>query len=253
MHIDLSGKTFLLTGAGRGIGLAIARQLLASGATLALHYGRSHTELLALQEAYPQKAFLFASDLSQANAASELFHRVISVLKSLDGLVNNAGIALKSPLEGGESAWLEVWQQTMQVNLVAAAQLSRRAVLHFMAEKKPGRMVHIASRAAFRGDTAEFIAYAASKGGMVAMSHSLARAYGKQGICSFVVAPGFTQTDMAQDFMAEYGEQHALHDIVLPQLTQATDIAPMVAVLLSGLADHATGSTISINAGSYIH
>ena len=88
---------------------------------------------------------------------------------------------------------------------------------------------------------------------MVSLSHSIARAYGKQGIKSFVVAPGFIRTDMAQDFIETYGENYVLDDIALPQLTEAQDLAPLVTLLASGLADHATASTFSVNAGSYVH
>lgn len=114
-------------------------------------------------------------------------------------------------------------------------------------------MVHISSRAAFRGDTTAYMAYAASKGGMVSLSRSIARGYGKQGIKSFVVAPGFIQTDMAQQFIDVYGEQFVLDDLALDTLTQPKDLAPTVIFLLSGWMDHATGCTIDVNAGSYVH
>lgn len=252
MQISLHQKNVLVTGASRGIGLGIAKKMLEAGAKVLLHHNRPSENITALQNLYPEQAFSVSANLSQVSAVEQLFEAAIAQLGGVDVLVNNAGIAIESPIEAPERNWLEDWQQTMQVNLTAAALLSRKVILHLTSHKKKGRLIHIASRAAFRGDTLEYIAYAASKGGLVAMSHSLARAYGKQGIASFVVAPGFTQTDMAQDFIEKYGEQHALHDIVLPTLTQPEDIAPMVVLLASGLADHATGTSISINAGSYI-
>jgi 3-oxoacyl-[acyl-carrier protein] reductase len=140
----------------------------------------------------------------------------------------------------------------MMVNLNAAALLCKRAVAHFQ-QQGGGRIISISSRAAFRGDTADYLAYAASKGGLVSLTRSLARAFGKQGIRAFIIAPGFTRTEMAQDFIDQYGEDYALNDIALERLTEPADLGPMVVLLASGLADHATGCTIDINAGSYVH
>jgi NAD(P)-dependent dehydrogenase (short-subunit alcohol dehydrogenase family) len=97
------------------------------------------------------------------------------------------------------------------------------------------------------------MAYAASKAGMVAMSRTIARGYGKKGIKSFVIAPGFVKTDMSANFIETYGEDYVKGDLALNSLTLPDDVAPTVVFLLSGLADHATGSTIDINAGSYVH
>ena len=87
----------------------------------------------------------------------------------------------------------------------------------------------------------------------MALTRSIARGFGKDGIKAFNIAPGFTKTDMAQSFIDQYGEAHAMSDIALERLTEPGDIAPMVTFLLSGLGDHATGGTFDINAGSYVH
>ena len=134
----------------------------------------------------------------------------------------------------------------------AAALLCARAIPQFET-RGGGRIINISSRAAFRGDQPDYIAYAASKGGMVALTRSIARGFGKQGVVAFNVAPGFTRTAMAQDFIDQYGEDYAVSDIALTRLTEPKDIAPTVVFLASGLADHATGATIDINAGSYVH
>jgi NAD(P)-dependent dehydrogenase (short-subunit alcohol dehydrogenase family) len=88
---------------------------------------------------------------------------------------------------------------------------------------------------------------------VVSLTKSIARAFGKEEIKAFVVAPGFTKTEMAQQFINQYGEDFAKSDIALNELTLPEDIAPTVAFLLSGMMDHATGTTIDINAGSYVH
>lgn len=253
MQIDLSDRVALVTGASRGIGRAVARALGSAGARVALHANRNVDAAQDLAAEIGNGATVFQADLGDAPACDRLMPDVIGSLGGLDVLVNNAGLALEAPLELSDDHWLSAWDTTMHVNLRAAAQLSRAAIRYWTDRGTPGRMIHIASRAAFRGDTAEYLAYAASKGGMVALSRSIARAYGKQGITSFVLAPGFTRTDMAQAFIDVYGEAHAAKDIVLDRLTEPEDVAPFVVLLASGLADHATGCTIDINAGSYVH
>jgi NAD(P)-dependent dehydrogenase (short-subunit alcohol dehydrogenase family) len=166
-------------------------------------------------------------------------------------LVNNAGIALESELLKPTADWLSDWERTMAVNLTATGLLCRAAIAHFPSAGG-GRIVNMASRAAFRGDQPGYLAYAASKAGMVALTRSIARGFGKSGIKAFALAPGFTRTEMAQAFIEQYGEDHAMRDIALDRLTEPGDIAPLVVFLLSGLADHATGTTIDINAASYV-
>jgi NAD(P)-dependent dehydrogenase (short-subunit alcohol dehydrogenase family) len=141
----------------------------------------------------------------------------------------------------------------MAVNLTASALLSREAITASRSRSsRDVRIVFIASRAAFRGDTPDYLAYAASKGGMVALSRSIARGLGKQGVKAFVVAPGFTRTEMAEDFIRAYGEDYAMKDIALERMTEPGDIAPLVVFLASGLADHCTGTSIDVNAASYV-
>jgi NAD(P)-dependent dehydrogenase (short-subunit alcohol dehydrogenase family) len=158
---------------------------------------------------------------------------------------------LNTPFETPADEWLENWNTTVMVNLTSAAILSRAAVNHFV-KRGGGRIVNIASRAAFRGDTPEYLAYAAAKGGMVSMSRSIARAFGKQGVKSFVVAPGFVRTDINKPFIEQYGEDFLVKDLALARLTEPDDVAPTVVFLASGLMDHATGCSIDINAASYV-
>ena len=251
MHINLSGQTVLVTGASRGIGAAIARQLGESGACVAVHYGRGMAEAEELATDIGHGSVAFGADLASAQDCASLWTAVEARFGKITALVNNAGIALGSPLGKPVEDWLADWNRTLAVNLTATALLCRSAIEHFQ-KQHSGRIVNIASRAAFRGDTPDYLAYAASKGGMVALTRSIARGFGKQGIKAFLVAPGFTRTDMAQLFIDQYGEAYASSDIALERLTEPGDIAPTVAFLLSGLADHATGSTIDLNAGSYV-
>lgn len=252
MEIKLTGKVVLVTGASRGIGEAIARQLAESGAQVAVHYNRNANAANEIVEHIGNGAKAIHANLARTIEVNQLYDSVIRSFGRIDVLVNNAGIALNSPMDTPMEEWLDQWDRTQTVNLKATAQLSRLCIEHWQERKAPGRLIHIASRAAFRGDTPDYLAYAASKAGMVALSRSIARGYGKDGITSFVIAPGFVRTDMAQPFLDAYGEDYATFDIALNRLTEPRDLAPMVCLLASGLSDHATGTVIDINAGSYV-
>jgi 3-oxoacyl-[acyl-carrier protein] reductase len=249
--VDLSGKHILVTGASRGIGAAVARRLAASGARVAVHYGNERDIAEALTQEIGNGACAFQADLASAEAVAALWTQVEAAFGTVDAVVNNAGIAIESPLTSATGDWLRDWDRTMAVNLTATGLLCRAAIAHFQT-RGGGRIVNIASRAAFRGDQPDYFAYAASKAGVVALTRSIARAFGKADIKAFVLAPGFTRTDMAQAFIDQYGEDYAVSDIALNRLTEPDDIAPTVAFLLSGLADHATGTTIDLNAASYV-
>ena len=242
----------LVTGASRGIGQALAAHLAKAGATVAIHYNRNREAAEALATALGNQAQAFQSDLADTAACEQLFASVLTTYGRLDVLINNAGVSLNMPLSMPTRFWQAAWDTTMAVNLRATELLCRLAIPQFQ-QQGGGRIINIASRAAFRGDTRDYMAYAASKGGMVALTRSIARAFGKDRICAFVLAPGFIRTDMAQDFIDNYGEDYVVNDLALPSLTEPTDVAPMVTLLASGLADHATGCTIDINAGSYVH
>jgi len=252
MRIDLSSTSVLVTGGSRGIGAAVARSMGQAGARVAIHYKGQRQQAMALAEQIGATAEAFQADLSRVEECTALWKAVVARFGRVNTLVNNAGIAISSPLEGATGDWLQVWEATMAVNLRAPSILSKLAIGHFM-EKGGGRIINISSRAAFRGDQPPYLAYAASKGGLVALTRSIARGFGKAGILAFNVAPGFTRTDMAQDFLDEYGEAYVAGDIALKRLTEPDDIAPFVVFLASGLADHATGCTIDVNAGSYVH
>lgn len=251
MHIDLTGKTVLVTGASRGIGRSLAEGLAGAGAAVAVHGNRNPALAESLAASLGKGARAFQADLADPASCEDLFDAVVGAYGRVDVLVNNAGVALKISPDAGTGAWLEGWDLTMAVNLRAVELLSRLAVRHFQAHGG-GRIINIASRAAFRGDTPDYMTYAASKGGVVALTRSIARGFGKDGVCAFVVAPGFVRTEMAQEAIDEYGEDFVTRDLALNRLTEPGDLAPLVVLLASGLADHATGTTIDVNAGSYV-
>ena len=252
MQIDLSGKTVLVTGASRGIGKAIAQMMGEAGAQVILHYNKNRDAAEALAREIGHDSLCLQANLADPEACVTLFEEAVARVGHLDVLVNNAGISISMPLETPVSTWFKDWTEVMAVNLMSVELLCRKAIMHFQ-EGKGGRIINIASRAAFRGDETNYMTYAASKGGMVALTKSIARAFGKDNITAFLIAPGFTRTDMAQEFIDIYGEGHAVNNLALNRMTEPEDIAPLVVLLASGLADHATGTSIDINAGSYVH
>ena len=252
MKIDLNGKVVLVTGASRGIGEAIAQGMSEAGAKVAVHYYSNRGKAEKVISSLNSDCFAFQANLGNANEVINLFEQVVEHYGKIDCLVNNAGIAIESAPSDDNATWIAAWQETMNVNLLASGILCKLSIAHFL-ENGGGRIINISSRAAFRGDTQDYLSYAASKGGMVALTRSIARGYGKQNIKAFTIAPGFVRTDMAKEIMEVYGEEFALNDIALPSLTEPKDLAPTIVLLASGMADHSTGCTIDINAGSYVH
>ncbi len=251
MKIDLSNRTVLVTGANSGIGYAIAKQLLESNASVALHYNSNSDGVTELHNQFPDQSKIFGADFNDSDSAIKLFDDVLSWKNSLDVLINNAGTSIMNSVDLDDEEWINNWNTIMNINLLATGILSKKALQHFK-ENNGGRIINIASRAAFRGDTPDYLAYAASKAGMVALIRSIARGFGKDGITAFSIAPGFTRTAMAQKSIDKYGEDFVIKDIALNELTEPKDIAPIVTLICSGKLDHGTGSNIDINAGSYV-
>ena len=251
MKIDLSNKTILVTGANSGIGNAIAQELLNAGAKVALHFNSNSDGASKLKEQFSDQCELFQADFNNVDETIKLFENVLFWEDRLDILINNAGTAIMNSVNLDDETWIKNWNTIMNINLLAAGVLSKKALEHFKT-RNGGRIINIASRAAYRGDTPDYLAYAASKAGMVALVRSIARGFGKDGITAFSIAPGFTRTAMAQKSIDKYGEDFVMKDIALNQLTEPKDIAPIVTLICSGKLDHGTGSNIDINAGSYV-
>jgi 3-oxoacyl-[acyl-carrier protein] reductase len=252
--IDLSAKVVLVTGASRGIGAASVRVLAAAGANVILHYGRSLEQAQALQSEIGPRASLVQADLSQPGAARGLWQEALAIHGRIDVLVNNAGILFDAPLEGDDETWARAWQEMLQVNLVAVADLCREAIATFPQNpgKTKGIIINISSRAAFMGSTAARMPYAASKAGVLALTRSIARSYAKAGVLAYVLAPGFVQSDMAEYSINQYGLEKLLADNPMGEMAPPEDVAHTVAFLASGLVPHMTGATLDINGASYV-
>ena len=250
--IDLSGKVILITGGTSGIGTVTLQTLAKAGAEVILHYANNLEKARAVVESIESnRIHLLQADLSIENAAVKLWQDALSFRENIDVLINNAAIMPSATIEDELDIWTTAWKDTLQVNLIAVADLCREAIPHFKS-RKGGIIINIASRAAFRGDTPEYMHYAASKGGVVALTRSIARGFGKNGILAYAVAPGFVRTEMAEKFIQDYGEDFVTKDIPLGKIAPPQDVANVIAFLASGLAPHATGTTIDINGASYV-
>ena len=153
--------TVLLTGSSRGIGKAIAEALRARGCTVIGHATKA------------ADSDTIAADFLDPPAPQELWQQALERSDGqIDVLINNAGLFAANPLDSSDIEWLDAWEDTLRINLTAAAQLSRFAVRDWLASGSGGRIVHIASRAGHRGDSPDHWHYAASKGGMLALHKS---------------------------------------------------------------------------------
>ncbi|MFL6856601.1 MAG: SDR family NAD(P)-dependent oxidoreductase [Allosphingosinicella sp.] len=227
----------LVTGTSRGIGKAIAASL--DGHRVAGHSSSGGDGRLA-------------ADLAAPGAAEALWHAALERLGGrIDVLVNNAGIFEANPVDAAHQAWVSEWERTMRVNLTAAAELCRLAVLHFR-EEGGGRIVNVASRAAYRGDSPQHWHYAASKAGMIGMTKSIARGYAAENILAFAVCPGFTASEMIEDYMDSRGGQQIVADIPLGRVATADEVAETVRWLAVDAPPSATGAVIDVNGASYV-
>lgn len=223
----------LLTGASRGIGAAIADTLEQAGATVIRHATRTG----------------IPADFAQPGSAEILWAEATRD-GPVDVLINNAGIFEANPLAAAD--WREGWERTMRVNLTAAAELCRLAVLDWQARGVPGRIVNIASRAAYRGDSPAHWHYAASKAGMVAMTKTIARAYARDNILAFAICPGFTMTGMADDYLESRGGDKLLADIPLGRVAEPQEVATAARFLALEAPASMTGAVLDVNGASYV-
>ncbi|CAN5706607.1 SDR family oxidoreductase [soil metagenome] len=249
---ELQSRVVLVTGAAGAIGSATARTLAAAGNQVILH-DLDAAAVGAVASEIGAAAHGLAADLSDPHAASRLWTEALQIHGRIDVLVNNAGIYPPAPLESSLDDWMAVWDLSLAVNLKAPAILCREAVTTFSVQSGGGIIINLASRAAFRGEDPEYWHYAAAKAGVVAMTRTIARQYGRQGVTAFAIAPGYVDTSFNQVFADTVGVHVAAEQTGLGEVAQPQDIANVIAFLASGLARHATGATIDINGASYVH
>ncbi len=243
---DLSGMTALVTGASGGIGAAISHALAKQGARLALS-GSNPAKLRAFREelndTYGQDHVEITCDLSSSEQVERLIPATVDTFGKIDILINNAGITrdnLAMRMKDDE------WDAVIRVNLEAAFRLMRAACKPMM-KARFGRIVTITSVVGATGNPGQ-VNYAAAKGGLTAMTKSLAQEIASRGITANCVAPGFIRTAMTE--VLPEAQKEALNArIPMGRMGEGADIGAAVAYLASREAGYVTGQTVHVNGG----
>lgn len=228
----------LLTGASRGIGAATLEALASAGHRV-------------VGQSTAGNDGLIAADFSDSQGPRQTWQAAIEQLGRIDVLINNAGIFEGIDVDASDEEWHAAWERTLAVNLQASADLCRFAVRHFR-ENGGGRIVNVASRAAFRGDSPNHWHYAASKGAMVAMTRTIARGYAAENILVFAVAPGFTVSEMTEEYLTGRGGAQIVADIPLGRVASTVEVAETIRWLATEAPPSATGTIIDVNGASYV-
>ena len=246
----------LVTGASRGIGAAVAQALAASGHRVAVHAGRDTASATRVCAALPGAGHVVvAGDLTVADECARVVAEVLEGLGDLDVLVNNAGLFTAHPIDAtGYADWQQAWRDTLDLNLVAAANLAWLTVdhlLHRAGGPAGGRLINIGSRGAYRGEP-HTPAYGASKAGLHALAQSLAVALAPHGIVSVAVAPGFVDTDMARVVLDGPDGPAVRAQSPFGRVARPAEIAATVAWLATDAPEWISGTVVDANGASYL-
>src|ERR1700752_2218004 len=249
--LGLAGRVAIVTGGSRGIGKAIVSLLASCGTHVVINYVRDEaaaTAVVNLAETQGVKAIAVQADVSKLVEAERLMQETLEHFGRIDFLICNAGIWEGAPVE---SIPEELWDRTMDINLKGTWSVCRAAV-PVMKEQRFGRIVIVSSTGGQRGE-ANFSNYAASKGGQISFMKSLSAELGPFGINVNCVAPGWVDTDMTSETLADKARvESILKEIPKGRVATPEDIAGPVVFLCTAWADHITGTTISVNGGSVL-
>ncbi|MEO9040926.1 MAG: SDR family oxidoreductase [Rhodoferax sp.] len=247
----LAGHRILVTGGARGLGLAFARSLGEAGAAVAIADIRA--ELVERAAASLRASGFIAhaidADLSDPASIERCAGRAIECLGGLDGLVNNAAVTDS----GGKSAddiAVETWDRVMSVN-VRGTWLMSRACRGALRASARGAIVNLASDTALWG-APNLLAYVASKGAVISMTHSLAREYGVDGITVNAIAPGLVLVE-ATEYVPENRHRHYMEQRALQREQTPDDVSGTVVYALSDMARFVTGQVLAVNGGFVMH
>ena len=250
--MDFKGKTVLVTGSTRGIGLALSEAFAKAGATLALHLRKDLSAGERLAARLPGSGHqAFAAELTDPAACEKLVDAVAKHYGHLDVLVNNAGIYEVRPLKDlAYTEWQATWQRSLASNLIAPANLCFLAA-RMMRKQGGGKIINISSRGAFRGEP-DAPAYGASKAGLNQLSQSLAQALAPYNIFVGVVAPGFVHTDMAAEILEGPQGEAIRNQSPLKRVAAPEEVAEAVLRLAADGMMAATGCILDVNGASYL-
>lgn len=245
-------KIVLVTGGSRGIGREIAKQFAENGATVAVHYNSNQA---AAEETvsilHGDGHIIVQANMDDPDGIQAMVDHVVAQLGRLDILVNNAGIYEEHLLaDVSYEQWQENFRHTLEVNLIGASNTIYCAA-QVMIKQGGGRIVNVSSRGAFRGEpTAP--AYGASKAGMNSMGQSLAKHLAPYNIFVGTVAPGFVETDMAAEILAQPRGEEIRNQSPLGRVAKPEEVAHVALFLASEGAEFTTGTIIDINGASYL-
>ena len=246
--IDLTRKHIFIAGGSRGIGAASARMAGAAGASVSVNYQNSHTaaeKVVQEIEAVGGKGFAVAADVAEDGALDRAVDAAVERLGPLHGLVVSAGV-----FEGAylQDMTVDFWDRTMAINLRGTFLAVRAAAKHLRAAGNGGSIVIYTSTAGQRG-SAEYSAYATSKGAQILFMRSMAKELAPDKIRVNCIAPAWTETDMAAPSLDALGRAEVAASFPLGRIGQAEDVAGATVFLLSDLASFITGTTVTVDGG----
>jgi 3-oxoacyl-[acyl-carrier protein] reductase len=249
LRLGLEGRVALVTGGSRGIGAAVCAELAAQGCNVAFTYVGAPAEATATVAAIEStggRALPLAADAADSAATDAAVSRTVAELGPLDILVCNAGITRDAVVWNMSD---QAWDEVIAVNLKGYFTFNRAAARLFK-DRRQGRIVNISSINGERGKFGQ-ANYTAAKGGVNAMTRTLARELGKFNVNVNAVAPGMVATEMAAGLAPEF-RNAALRETMLGRLAEPADIAHVAAFLCSDFARHITGQVIRVDGGQYI-
>ncbi|NAY91441.1 SDR family oxidoreductase [Muricauda sp. JGD-17] len=250
--MNFKNKKILITGASRGIGKATAQAFAEKGAQVGLNF-RSNIEEAkkTLAELYGKGHQLFQKDISSKANCQALVEEFVNHYGKLDVLVNNAGISIFHEIDTVDfDHWTYAFEEIFKTNLFAAANLCYWGAQAMM-KSGGGRIVNVSSRGAFRGEPTK-PAYGASKAALNAMSQSLAKKLAPHHIYVGVVAPGFTETEMAAATLTPAERENLLRESPFKRMAKPEEVAHAILFLASDGAEYSSGAIIDVNGASYL-
>jgi len=246
---DLSGKTALVTGGSRGIGLAVAKALAEHGADVAI-VARTKEQLEAagrqIQDDTGKKVWTFPFDIKNIKGIEGLFKNIVSETKGIDILVNCAGTTVRGPSENVD---LNTWNQVIEVNLTSVFVLSQTFFRHRRQVGKAGRIINIGSLTC-HGARPTTAAYASSKGGLLMLTKTLAVEWAKYNINVNAIGPGYIATELTEPLWSDEDfTKWVLSKTPLGRWGQPDDLVGTAVLLASKAGDFITGQIIYVDGG----
>ncbi len=252
MDLNLKNKVAIVTGAAQGLGKSIAVGLAEEGVNIVVNYYPSESDkekaaatVAELKETFGVDAIAIAADVSKEEDVIALFDGATKQFGDVDILVNNAGIC---PTSFVADMPAEMFIATINVNLIGTFLTSREMTKRLLAADKTGKIINVASQAAFNGSATGKAHYAASKGGVVAFTVSLAKELASKGICVNAIAPGLVKTEMVAETLEVNKERYA-KSIPLGRPAEPEEVCSTVTFLASEKANYITGATYDVSGG----